>query len=130
MSKRMLEAAHAELWVAMDVPDSDAMATALIDLDRANRPFGIKLGLEVVTAEGLPKLMGQIRGLWPVFVDILRAAAVVLLILLAGSAFGGNITYQLSDWPNQQLIVSGCITTGCTPTYRYCGTPTHYYITN
>ena len=69
MTKRMIDATRAEIWVAMDVPDSDTLADALIDLDRANRPYGIKVGLEVVTAYGLPNVMSLCR-MWPKFVDL------------------------------------------------------------
>ena len=52
MSQRMLDAAHAEVWVALDVPSIDAALDAVQDLRKANRPFGIKIGLELITAEG------------------------------------------------------------------------------
>lgn len=67
MSQRMLDAAHAEVWVALDVPDLDTMHDALAELDRGDRPFGVKVGLEVVTAYGLPNVMSLCR-MWPVLV--------------------------------------------------------------
>jgi len=69
MSKRMFDATRAEVWVAIDVPDSDAMIEALHELDRANRPFGVKVGLEVVTALGLPHVVSIVRNR-PMFIDL------------------------------------------------------------
>ena len=68
MSKRMTAATGSEIWVALDVPSIDAAVDAVQDLRKANRPFGIKIGLELITAEGLPRIMSTLRGL-SVFTD-------------------------------------------------------------
>ena len=69
MSERMRAATGAEVWVALDLPNAEAAVAAMQELNRADRPYGVKLGLELVTAEGLPKLCGLFHGM-PIFVDL------------------------------------------------------------
>lgn len=65
MSDRM----NPSVYVALDINDLEVLKDTMASLLKANRQFGVKLGLEALTAFGLQTLERYIPSVVPVFVD-------------------------------------------------------------
>ena len=61
MSRRMIAAAGAEVWVAIDLSTIRDVIQVMSELNRTNRSFGVKLGLEAIVGIGLEDLFNWTR---------------------------------------------------------------------